>query len=50
MKILTITLENLNSLRGKWKIDLTDRAYISDGIFAVTGRTGAGKTTIFDAV
>ncbi|MBQ4432476.1 MAG: AAA family ATPase [Synergistaceae bacterium] len=50
MKILDITLENLNSLRGKWKIDFADTAYTSSGIFAVTGPTGAGKTTIFDAV
>ncbi|MBQ7155763.1 MAG: AAA family ATPase [Synergistaceae bacterium] len=50
MKILSITFENLNSLRGKWRIDLTDKAYTSDGIFAITGSTGAGKTTIFDAI
>ena len=50
MKILGITLENLNSLRGIWHINLEDKAYTADGIFAVTGKTGAGKTTIFDAV
>lgn len=50
MKILSITLENLNSLRGTWHINLEDKAYTADGIFAVTGKTGAGKTTIFDAV
>lgn len=50
MKILDITLRNLNSLRGEWKIDFSDPAYKTDGIFAVTGPTGAGKTTIFDAV
>ena len=50
MKILEITLRNLNSLRGEWKINFEDEAYKSDGIFAVTGPTGAGKTTIFDAV
>jgi len=50
MKILRIELENLNSLRGKWTINLSDEIYESNGIFAVTGPTGAGKTTIFDAV
>ena len=50
MKILEITLRNLNSLRGEWKINFEDEAFKSDGIFAVTGPTGAGKTTIFDAV
>ena len=50
MKILSIGLKNLNSLRGEWRIDLTHSDYTSAGIFAVTGPTGAGKTTIFDAV
>ncbi|MBQ7220163.1 MAG: AAA family ATPase [Synergistaceae bacterium] len=50
MKILNITLKNLNSLRGEWYINLEDNAYTTEGIFAVTGPTGAGKTTIFDAV
>ena len=50
MKILAITLKNLNSLRGTWNINLEHNAYTSSGIFAVTGPTGAGKTTIFDAV
>lgn len=50
MKILAITLRNLNSLRGTWNINLEHNAYTSSGIFAVTGPTGAGKTTIFDAV
>ncbi|MBQ6971463.1 MAG: AAA family ATPase [Synergistaceae bacterium] len=50
MKILSIHFSNLNSLRGEWHIDFNDKAYTSDGIFAVTGPTGAGKTTIFDAV
>ena len=50
MKILDIRLKNLNSLRGEWHIDLTNREYTSEGIFAITGPTGAGKTTIFDAV
>ena len=50
MKILNIRLKNLNSLRGEWNIDLRNEAYKSYGIFAVTGQTGAGKTTIFDAV
>ena len=50
MKILDVRFRNLNSLRGEWHIDLTDKVYASNGIFAITGPTGAGKTTIFDAV
>lgn len=50
MRILKIRFKNLNSLAGEWEIDLTHPAFASDGIFAITGPTGAGKTTILDAV
>lgn len=50
MKILQIRFKNLNSLVGEWTIDLTNPAFVSDGIFAITGPTGAGKTTILDAI
>src|SRR5512137_678385 len=50
MKILQIRFKNLNSLVGEWQIDLMHPAFASDGIFAITGPTGAGKTTILDAI
>lgn len=50
MKILQIRFKNLNSLVGEWTIDLTNPAFVSDGIFAITGPTGAGKSTILDAI
>lgn len=50
MRILQVRFNNLNSLAGEWQIDLTHPAYVSDGIFAITGPTGAGKTTILDAI
>ena len=50
MRILQIRLQNLNSLVGEWEIDLTHPAYGADGIFAITGPTGAGKSTILDAL
>lgn len=50
MRILSIRLMNLNSLAGEWYIDFTHPSYASDGIFAITGPTGSGKTTILDAV
>jgi len=50
MKILGIRFENLNSLTGEWQIDFTHPDYSSNGIFAITGPTGAGKTTILDAL
>lgn len=50
MKILKLRFKNLNSLRGEWKIDFSDPAYSSGAIFAITGPTGSGKTTILDAI
>lgn len=35
--------ENLNSLKGEWKIDFTREPFASNGLFAITGPTGAGK-------
>lgn len=49
MRIEVIRLTNLNSLAGAWEIDLTDPVYGAEGIFAITGPTGAGKSTILDA-
>lgn len=50
MRILQVRFKNLNSLVGEWHIDLMHPAFASDGIFAITGPTGAGKTTILDAI
>ncbi len=50
MRILELRFKNLNSLYGKWAIDFTTLEYIYDGIFVITGPTGAGKSTILDAI
>ena len=50
MKILKLRFKNLNSLTGEWCIDFSDTEYISNGIFAIIGPTGSGKSTILDAV
>jgi exonuclease SbcC len=50
MKILSLRFENINALKGHWKIDFTQEPFNSNGLFAITGATGAGKTTILDAL
>ena len=50
MKIISLHFKNLNSLKGEFKIDFTTPALANAGLFAITGPTGAGKSTILDAI
>jgi exonuclease SbcC len=50
MKIISLRLKNINSLKGEWKIDFSQEPFASSGLFAITGATGAGKTTLLDAI
>lgn len=50
MKIQCIRIKNLASLEGVTEIDFTKEPLSSAGIFAITGPTGAGKSTILDAL
>lgn len=50
MKILAIRGKSLASLEGDFEIDFTSEPLKSAGIFAITGQTGAGKSTILDAL
>ena len=50
MKILSLRLKNLNSLKGEWKIDFREPPFRDSGLFAIIGPTGAGKTTLLDAI
>jgi len=46
MRILAIRGENLASLAAPFEIDLAAEPLLGSGLFAITGETGAGKSTI----
>ncbi len=50
MKILKLHFQNINSLGGQHIIDFQQSPFIDTGIFAITGATGSGKSTILDAI
>ncbi len=50
MRIQKLRFQNLNSLEGEWEIDFTNTSFVNNGIFAIIGPTGAGKSTILDAI
>ena len=50
MKILKLKFRNINSLAGDWEIDFTQPEFSENGIFAITGKTGSGKSSILDAI
>lgn len=50
MRIISLRFENINSLAGKWCIRFDDPAFSRNHLFAISGPTGAGKTTVLDAI
>lgn len=50
MRILAIRGENLASLGQPFSIDFDAEPLASTGLFAITGETGSGKSTILDAL
>ena len=50
MKIISLHFENINSLAGEWTVRFDDAAFSRNHLFAISGPTGAGKTTVLDAV
>ncbi|MDD5018724.1 MAG: AAA family ATPase, partial [Eubacteriales bacterium] len=49
MRIEKVVIYNINSLSGRFEIDFTDAGY-GEGLFAIVGPSGAGKTTVLDAI
>ncbi len=50
MQIRKIRFKNINSLKGEHAIDFEQKPLSSAGLFAITGPTGSGKTTILDVI
>jgi exonuclease SbcC len=50
MKILKIKFNNINSLKGEQEIDFTKNPFASGSLFAITGPTGSGKSSILDVI
>ena len=50
MRIDKIEICNLASLEGEQVIDFMQEPLKSAGLFAITGKTGAGKSTVLDAI
>ena len=50
MKIFKISFKNINNLKGENSISFDEEPLSSAGIFAITGPTGSGKSTILDVI
>lgn len=50
MKILSITIENIQSIAAKTTIHFDGTPFSEEGIFLICGPTGSGKSTILDAI
>ena len=50
MKILKVEFENINSLKGLHEIDFSKEPFLTNSLFAITGPTGSGKSSILDVI
>jgi len=50
MKIIALHFKNVNSLAGEWNIRFDDPAFLRNHLFAISGPTGSGKTSVLDAI
>jgi DNA repair protein SbcC/Rad50 len=50
MKIVSVKLKNISSLKGEWEIRFDQPPLADTGLFAIIGPNGSGKTSILDAL
>lgn len=50
MRLLSVRLQNLNSLNGTHEVVFEKPPLAAAGVFLITGPTGAGKSTLLDAI
>lgn len=50
MKITKLYIKNINSLKGEHHINFDEAPLSRTGLFAITGPTGAGKSTMLDSI
>lgn len=50
MKIIAIRGKNIASLAGEFEVDFTSEPLVSANIFAISGPTGAGKSSLLDTM
>jgi exonuclease SbcC len=50
MKIISVRLKNINSLKDEHYINFSEGALADAGLYVITGPTGSGKSTILDAI
>ncbi len=50
MKLLSIRFKNIHSLKGEHEVRFDQEPLKSTGIFAITGATGSGKSSILDVI
>lgn len=50
MKINSLKLKNIHSLKGTHKVDFVTGPLAQTGLFAIIGPTGSGKSTLLDAI
>jgi len=50
MKIIKLSFKNINNLKGNHQVDFSSEPLSSAGLFAITGPTGSGKSSLLDVI